>query len=410
MKKRNIKFVIAGHVDHGKSTLIGRLLYDTGSLAYDKIKEVRKVSQDMGRDTQFAYFLDHLKEEREGGITIDTTQVFFKSGGINYVIIDAPGHVEFVKNMITGSSQADSAVLIVDVVESLKEQTKRHAYLLSLLGFKEAIVVLNKMDLVNYKQAQFLTVKDEINRFFTSINMPAVHYIPVSALDGENIIRHSKKMSWYKGVPFLKSLAGFKHKPFNNKTLIFPVQDVYNIDGKAVIAGRIISGSLKRSQTIKILPSGETTKIKSIEKYPRKAVRAYSCESIGITLVKQLSVNRGDIIYSPDKTPLLRDKFSATVFWMEDERFDKNKEMIMRCSTQEAACRIEKINKRIDSSTLKTIEEDANVLENLDMAEVIIKTEKPIVTANFNDIRELGRFVLVRDGNSCAAGIINSVW
>ncbi len=408
MKKRNIKFVIAGHIDHGKSTLIGRLLYDTGSLAYDKIKEVKKASQDRNQDTQFAYFLDHLKEEREEGITIDTTQVFFKSGGINYVIIDAPGHVEFVKNMITGASQADSAVLIIDVVESLKEQTKRHAYLLSLLGFKEVIVVLNKMDLVNYRQEQFLTVKSEINRFLTSINMPAIHCIPVSALNGENIILRSKEMSWYKGVSFLKSLAGLKRKTFNNKTLIFPVQDIYNIDGKAVIAGRIISGSLKRSQTIKILPAEKIAKVKSIEKYPRKTIKAYSSESIGITLLKQLPVNRGDIICSPKKTPSLRDKFSATVFWMDNERFDKNKEMIMRCSTQETTCRIEKINKRINSSTLQTIEEDANVLENLDMAEVIIRTKKPIVVADFNDIRELGRFVLVRDGNNYATGIITS--
>jgi len=410
MKKQNIKFVIAGHIDHGKSTLIGRLLYDTGSLAYDKIKEVRKASQDRGnRDTQFAYFLDHLKEERERGITIDTTQIFFKSGGINYVIIDAPGHVEFVKNMITGASQADSAVLIVDVVESLKEQTKRHAYLLSLLGFKEAIVIVNKMDSVNYKQEQFLTVKDEINEFLTSINMTAIYYIPVSALNGENIIRRSKKMSWYKGTPFLKSLAHFKRKTFNNKSLIFPVQDVYNIDGKIIIAGRVISGSIKKFQTIKILPTEEITKVKSIEKYPKKTARAHSYESIGITLFKQLTVNRGYVLCSPNKTSLLRDKFSATVFWMENEKFDKNKEMIIRCSTQETTCRIEKINKRIDSSTLKTIEENANVLENLDMAEVIIKTENPIVIADFNDIRELGRFVLVKDGNTYAAGIITLV-
>ncbi|MDP8233640.1 MAG: GTP-binding protein [Candidatus Saelkia tenebricola] len=407
MKKQDIKLVITGHVDHGKSTLIGRLLYDTGSLAYDKIREVEKVSS----DRKFAYFLDHLKEEREGDITIDTTQVFLKSGRTNYVIIDAPGHVEFVKNMITGASQADSAVLIVDVIESLKEQTKRHAHLLSLLGFKEVIVVLNKMDLVNYKQEQFLNVKNEINKFLESINMAIIHCIPISALNGENIIRRSKKMSWYKGAPFLKSLTSFKRETLNNKTLIFPVQDVYNINGETVIAGRIISGSLRRSQTIKILPAEKTTKIKSIEKYPWKVVKAYSCESIGITLLKQLPVKRGDVICSPDKTPLLRDKFSATVFWMEDKRFDKNKEMIMRYSTQEVTCRIEKINKRINSSTLKTIKENVNVLENLDMAEVVIKTKKPIVIANFNNIRELGRFILVKNGNTYAVGIITtSIW
>ncbi len=187
MQEMTLSFVIVGHVDHGKSTLIGRLLYDTNSLPPDKIVEMEKVSSGQGKQTEFAYLLNHLEEERKQGITIDTTQVFFKTQTRRYVIIDAPGHVEFVKNMITGASQAEAAVLIVDVVEGVKEQTKRHSYMLSLLGLKQVVVVLNKMDLVGFSQERFEAVKNDVRQFLKSINTEPLFYIPIAAMLGENI-------------------------------------------------------------------------------------------------------------------------------------------------------------------------------------------------------------------------------
>ena len=201
-----LSFVIVGHVDHGKSTLIGRLLFDTDSLPPDKIEEIKKASAGQGRRTEFAYLLDHLEEERKQGITIDTTQVFFKSPKRRYVIIDAPGHVEFVKNMITGASQAEAAVLIVDVAEGVKEQTRRHSYMLSLLGLKQVVVVMNKMDLVDFSQETFDSVKNDVTQWLKSIDIEPKLYIPISAIDGENVIAKSEKMDWYTGPTLLESL------------------------------------------------------------------------------------------------------------------------------------------------------------------------------------------------------------
>ncbi|MFH1385226.1 MAG: GTP-binding protein, partial [Candidatus Omnitrophota bacterium] len=198
-----LKFVIVGHVDHGKSTLIGRLLYDTNALSPEKIEEIRKTSADLGRETEFAYLLDHLEEERQQGITIDTTQVFFSTDKRRYVIIDAPGHVEFVKNMITGASQAEAAFLIVDVQQGVQEQTKRHAYILSLLGIKQVIVIINKLDLVDNDQKVFDAIQKQVRGFLNTLNIEALHYVPISAINGDNVAKRSDDIGWYDGPTVL---------------------------------------------------------------------------------------------------------------------------------------------------------------------------------------------------------------
>jgi len=412
MNESVVKFVIVGHVDHGKSTLIGRLLYDTNSLAPDKIEEIKKTSKDLGRETEFSYLLDHLEEERQQGITIETTQVFFKTDKREYIIIDAPGHVEFLKNMITGASQAEAAVLIIDVNEGIKEQTKRHAYILSLLGLKQVIVALNKMDMVGYNQKKFNQLRKNIKEFLDSIGIKPLACIPISALKGENITKKSKNFSWYKGYTFLESLDILKNKESaKDKPLIFPVQDVYLINDKRIIVGRIEAGSIIRGQSIEVLPSGEITKVQSIEKYPQQYEKLSAAESIGITLEDDLFINRGDIICEtdPDKQPILTDKFYANIFWLAKNEFRKEERLNIRCATQETTCKIESIKKRINSSSLEIIEKNADKLQSLEVGEVIIKTKKPIAIKNFNDVEELGRFVLVQNENICAGGIISKI-
>ena len=405
-----LRFVIVGHVDHGKSTLIGRLLYDTDSLPPDKIEEIRKTSKDLGRKTEFAYLLDHLEEERQQGITIDTTQVFFKTDKRQYVIIDAPGHVEFVKNMITGASQAEAAVLIIDVREGVKEQTKRHAYLLSLLGLDQVIVVLNKMDLVNFREESFNKLREIAGKFLNSIAVEPVSYIPICAIKGDNIARKSEKMGWYKGATFLENLDILKNRESSEeKPLIFPVQDVYKIGDRRIVAGRIEAGSLEKGCSIKILPAGQTTKVRSIEKYLERKDKACAGESIGITLKDSSFLNRGDVVCSPGKEPFLTDRFSASIFWMARKELEKEQRLTIRCTTQETTCKIERIKKRINSSTLEVIKEDAERLKNLEVAEVIVKTKKSIAIKTFNDVQELGRFVLMQDENICAGGIITDI-
>ncbi|MHC4646433.1 MAG: sulfate adenylyltransferase subunit 1 [Planctomycetota bacterium] len=404
-----LSFVIVGHVDHGKSTLIGRMLYDTDSLPPDKIEEVKKASAGRGKETEFAYLLDHLEEEREQGITIDTTQVFFKTEKRRYVIIDAPGHVEFVKNMITGASQAEAAVLIIDVAEGVKEQTKRHSYMLSLLGLHQVVVVLNKMDLVDFSQERFETVKQAVESWLASINIEPILYIPISAINGDNITAKSDKMPWYRGPAFIESLDSLQSAEApEDKALIFPVQDVYKVDGKRITAGRIEAGVLKSQQVVKVLPSSQTTKVKSIEKFPSQADAAGAGESIGITTEDPLFLKRGDVVCLPEAQSTLTDMFDATMFWMSKRDFNKGGKITLRCATQETTAKVERINKRIDSSTLDIIEHDAGTLKNLEVGQVTIKTKTSIVIKPFNDVKELGRFVLVEGDNICAGGIIGS--
>ena len=404
-----LSFVIVGHVDHGKSTLIGRLLYDTDSLAPDKIEEVKRVSAGQGRETEFAYLLDHLEEERKQGITIDTTQVFFKSGKRRYVIIDAPGHVEFVKNMITGASQAEAAILIIDVSEGVKEQTKRHSYILSMLGLNQVVVILNKMDLAAFSQQRFNEVRSDAQKWLQSIGIEPLFYIPISAIRGDNIAKRSDHTGWYTGPTFLESLDTLKNKlPVEHKPLLLPVQDVYRIDEKRINVGRVEAGVIKKDAEVKILPSGQVTRVKSIEKFLQQPAKAVASECIGFTTADSVFLDRGNIVCLPGEEPQVTDRISANIFWMTRRDLDKNTKLTIRCATQETTCKIESINKRIDSSTLQVIEENANVLKNLEVAQVVIKTKKPLAIRNFNDVQELGRFVLVQDENICAGGIITA--
>jgi len=405
-----LSFVIVGHVDHGKSTLIGRLLYDTDSLPPDKMEEIKKASAGLGRQTEFAYLLDHLEEERKQGITIDTTQVFFKSDKRRYVIIDAPGHVEFVKNMITGASQAEAAVLIVDVAEDVQEQTRRHSYILSMLGLQQVVVVMNKMDLVEYSQERFDSVKDDVGKWLKSINVEPLLYIPISAINGENIVKKSDKIPWYSGMTFLASLDTLQNSlPPEDKSMLLPIQDVYKIDDKRINAGRVETGTITEGDEIKILPNGQVTKVKSIEKFLEDTKQASASECMGFTTTDSVFLDRGDIICTEGNEPKLTDSIPANIFWMIKKDYDKKLKLTIRCATQETSCKIETIKNRINSSTLEVIEENAHVIKNLEVAEVIIKTKKPIAIKNFNSVQELGRFVLVHDENICAGGIITVV-
>ncbi len=404
---KNLKFVISGHVDHGKSTLIGRLLYDTHSILPDKYEEMKKASKSLGKEAEFAYILDQLEEERQQGITIDTTQVFFKTDKREYVIIDAPGHVEFVKNMITGASQAEAAIVIIDAKEGIKEQTKRHAYIVALLGLHQVIVAVNKMDLIGYKEEKFRAVTQEFEKFLMSISIKPIYYIPICALEGDNIAKKSDRMGWYTGPVLLDVLDTLKNRvSTGDELLLFPVQDVYKFDDKRIIVGRIESGCLKKGDTIQVLPSHERTQVQSIEKYPGEVSEARAGESIGITTKESLFISRGDVICEVRREPTLTSVFKANIFWMAKEDLTKDERIVIRCATQETTCKVEAIKRRINTSTLEVIEKDAGVLKNLEVGEIVLRTKKPIAIKAFNDVQELGRFVLVKDNNTCAGGII----
>ena len=407
MEKENMNLVIAGHVDHGKSTLIGRLLFDTNSLPDGKIQELKKTCKELGHNLEFAFIMDSLQEEVEQGMTIDTAQTFFKTSKRDYTIIDAPGHKEFVKNMITGASQAETAILIIDVNDGVKEQTKRHAYILSMLGIKQLVVVLNKMDLVNYNEKKFNEVKTVISNFLDSLKIKPLYFIPIVAKDGDNVAKASNKMKWYSGKTLLQGLDSFHvAESLTNRSLRLPVQDVYEIDGKPVLVGYIESGKLKPGEEVMILPSNKAAKINSIESFLTDKKEAEAGESIGITLNQFIFVKRGDVICKKDDLAVVADRFSAKILWMSNNKINVNEKIILKLATQKTECIIEKIKQKIDSSSLELLEENAKELKEMEIGKVIIKTLKPVVIEKFSDIPGLGRFVLTQNSEICAGGII----
>lgn len=400
-----LKIVIVGHVDHGKSTLIGRLLYDTKSISEDKLREIKGKSENGHLD--FAYFLDHLQEEREQKITIETTQTFFKTPNREYVIIDAPGHVEFVRNMITGASKADTAVLIVDVEEGCQEQTRRHAFILSMLGFRNIILLLNKMDVVNYQQEKYEETVKECMEFLEKTNINVQHCIPISAVCGDNVATASKAMTWYQGKTLLEALAQLTVEEKDKKELCYPVQDVYYINDKRMAVGMIESGVMKVGDEVTIMPDMYKARIKTIEKYQESLTEAHTKESIGITINVPLYLEKGNVLTHTESHLRADKKYKANIFWLAKEPLPIETKLQLQCVTQSTLCQVTRIHHKINTSTLETITKDDTCIRPLEMCEVEIQTKKPIVMCSVEEIESLGRFVLICDNNICGYGIIS---
>ena len=319
LASRLMRLVIVGHVDHGKSTLVGRLLSDTGSLPEGKLEFVQDICDQQGKTFEFAFLLDALQEEQEQGITIDTSQIFFHTPKRKYVIIDAPGHKEFLKNMVTGAADAEAALLLIDAKEGVQEQSRRHGYILKLLGLTQVAVVINKMDLVGYDEKVYSKIKKEYSNFLKSLGVEAKEFIPVSAKLGINIAELKDEMPWYKGPTVLNMLDQFEKKPRpDHLPFRFPVQDVYKFDERRIIAGRVESGKLKVGDRIIFSPSNKQAVVKTIEAWSvnEQPVSATSSESIGFTLDEQIFVERGNVCTLREELPIVSTTFDANVFWM----------------------------------------------------------------------------------------------
>ncbi len=401
-----LPIVIVGHVDHGKSTLIGRLLYDTNCLPPDKYSEIQKSSEMLGREVEFAFVMDCFEEERSRGITIDTTQTFFKTPKRRYVIIDAPGHKEFLKNMITGSSQAEAALLIIDAFEGIRDQTRRHAYILGMLGFKQVCVLLNKIDLVHYSKDKFFELKNQVTDFLKQLNIHPTFVLPISAIRGDNVAQPSEKMPWFDGLTVLQALDTFEPLKIEEKPLRFPIQDIYSVDGKKILVGRIEAGRLKREESLFLLPEKKKVVVKSIEKFLKNNVATAGFEeSIGICLKGRHRVGRGHIL-AGDLSSMISDSIRANIFWMDSRAHQRGETLLFRCVTQEVTCRIEKINRKFDPASMELTEEDASSIKGAEVADILIQLDEKVVVDPFNEIPEMGRFVLEKDGRPVAGGII----
>ena len=411
MEREVLNIVVVGHVDHGKSTVIGRLLYDTKSLPEGAIDRVKRIAREKGKPFEYAYLLDAFEEEQKQGITIDTTQLQFRTDQRDYVIIDAPGHKEFLKNMISGAASAEAALLIIDANEGIQEQSKRHGYILSLLGIQKAYVLINKMDLIDYSEAKFNEIKQEMNEFLHNLHVFPLKYIPISAFFGENMTAHSDKMPWYKGEPILKAIDLFeKDSGLEAKPLRFPIQDVYKFDHRRIIAGRIEAGTLHTGDEILIMPSNKLTKVKTIEYWADrdKTDMISAGMSVGITVEDEFFNQRGEFIVHPSYAPLVADTFKANIFWMGKKPLVKGQEYKLKLATQEVECEIHSILKAIDATTLATLENAAQVKTN-DVAEIIVRTKKQLCFDEFKNNQLTGRFVIVDGYDVSGGGIVSGL-
>lgn len=405
-----LKIVIVGHVDHGKSTLVGRLFHDTGTLPEGKIEAVRAMCEKRGMPFEWAFLLDALQAERDQGITIDVSQIFFRTALRNYVLIDAPGHREFVKNMITGAAQAEAAVLVVDAREGVQEQTRRHAYLVHLLGIHQIVVAINKMDMVQYAEARFQKVATDIRDYFADLGLDLQHtlMIPVVARDGDNIVSGSQHMRWYDG-PTLEGALDELQPPVTSLELPLrlPVQDVYKFDDRRIIAGRIESGFLRKGDTLLFSPSNKKARVASIEAWntedPVMATRAG--QSIGVTLDEQIFVERGEIVSLETNPPVLTNVFRGRIFWLGREPLVPGTRYKMKLCTGEYQVEVEKIERVIDVQDLGWNEQ--NHVERNAIAEVVLRSRRTLALDPFDHNMYTGRFVLVENYNIVGGGLIN---
>jgi len=404
-----LRVVFVGHVDHGKSTLIGRILHDTGSLPEGKIEEIKKACAAEGMGFEFAFLLDALLEEQKQNVTIDTTEIPFRTTRRRYAIIDAPGHKEFLKNMITGASRADAAILVISADEGVREQSRRHAYLLSMLGIKHVVVVVNKMDLVDYSEKRFREIEQEYRKFLRELGLEARTFIPASASEGENVARASMKMKWYCAANVLEALDLLKTQERDvDLPLRFCVQDVYRFDGRRIIAGRIETGTLRVGDQLVFSPANKSSVVATIERWNAQENNgpAVAGDSIGITLGEQIFVERGHIASHENETPIEANRFHADLFWIVREPLRVGHLYGLRLATQDVKCEVVSIERVMDSSTLETKSDGREQLERNETGRLTIQTRAPLVIDNHDRIPNLGRFVIIDDGQICGGGTI----
>jgi bifunctional enzyme CysN/CysC len=405
-----VRIVIVGHVDHGKSTLVGRLLHETGSLPDGKLEMLKAVSARRGMPFEWSFLLDALQTERDQGITIDTTQIRFRTRSRDVVLIDAPGHAEFLRNMITGASQADGAVLIIDALEGVRDQTRRHGYLLHLLGVKQVAVVVNKMDRVDFSAERFNEISDEISAHLIDLGVTPSAVIPISARDGDGVAEHTPRIGWYKGPTVVEALDALEPaRPLEQLALRLPVQAIYKFDDRRIVAGRIESGSLSAGDEIVIMPAGKIARIKTVESWPVTPVDGSQTagRSVGITLDRELFLERGDIIAHPGAIPRDTRRIRARIFWLHDKPLTKGEQILIRLGTRESRATVVAIEKAIDPGALSN--EATQAIARNHVGEIDISLAQPVATDPYTENPRTGRLVIEVNGRIAGGGLVLSV-
>lgn len=404
--------VMVGHVDHGKSTILGRLLADSQSLPEGKLAQVKAYCQRNSKSFEYAFLVDALKAEQAQGITIDSARIFFRNSGKHYVIIDAPGHIEFLKNMISGVSRAEAALLVIDALEGAQENSRRHGYVLSMLGIKQVAVLVNKMDLVAYRREVFENIVKDYSQFLDCIHIDPLRFVPVSGLVGDNVIMKSEKMQWYGGETVLEILDKFnEEKPPIGRPFRMPVQDVYKFtnfgDNRRIIAGTIETGAIKAGEEIVFFPSGKKSRVKCIEVFngpsQKEAVAGYA---IGFSLTEQVYVTRGEIAAKTNEPmPKVTSRLKVSLLWLGKEPLVKEKDYLLKVGTTKVSFRIEEIHRVIDASTLST-SDSRDRIDRHEAAECVLKLHRAIAFDLAHEMPSTGRFVIVDEYDIRGGGVI----
>jgi elongation factor 1-alpha len=418
--KPHLNIVFIGHVDHGKSTTVGRLLLDTGVIRQEEIDKFRAEAEAKGKATfEFAWVMDDLKEERERGVTIDIAHRRFDTQKYYFTIIDAPGHRDFVKNMITGTSQADAAVLVVSAAEGIQEQTREHIFLTRTLGVTQLIVAVNKMDRqeVNYAEAKFKAIEEEVTKLLKNVGYKVaeqVVFLPISAFKDDNINKASPNMPWFKGPTLLAALDNLKvPEKATGKPLRLPVQDVYTITGIGTVpVGRVETGTLKIGDKIIFLPSGKSGEVKSIEMHHEAVTEAGPGDNVGFNVrgIDKNDIRRGDVAGPVSNPPTVVESFTANIQVLNHPSvLTVGYTPVFHAHTAQVACEFTQLLKRLDPKTGQTAEENPTTLKTGDAAVVVITPKRPLVLEKYKEFPQLGRFAVRDMGQTVAAGVVIDV-
>lgn len=409
-----LRLATAGSVDDGKSTLIGRLLYDSKSIFEDQIAAIENTSKKRGYDgVDLALFTDGLRDEREQGITIDVAYRYFTTPKRKFIIADTPGHIQYTRNMVTGASTANVAIILIDARKGVIEQTKRHSYIASLLQIPHVIVCVNKMDLVEYSEEIFNNIVSDYEGFSSKLLIKDIRFIPISALEGDNVVNESQNMNWFKGSPLLDTLETMHISSDNNKVdARFAVQTVLRPQKAEFIdyrgyAGRILSGIYRTGDEVTVLPSGFTSKIKTIDFYKDSLEEAFAPMSVSITLEDDIDVSRGDMIVKSNNQPNQSQEFDAMICWLNGKSAQpRTKYSILHTSNEQKAM-IKEVVYKVNINTYERIEDDQDLNMN-DIGRIKIKTTRPIMMDSYRENRYTGSFILIDEGTNetVAAGMI----
>jgi len=409
-----LRFTTAGSVDDGKSTLIGRLLYDSKSIFEDQLEAIEKTSKKKGHNgVDLALFTDGLRDEREQGITIDVAYRYFTTPKRKFIIADTPGHIQYTRNMITGASTANVAIILVDARQGVIEQTKRHAFIASLLQIPHIIVCINKMDLIDFKEEAYTKVIDQFEEFSSKMLVKDIRYIPISALLGDNVVNRSERMDWYQGAPLLHTLETMHISSDINKVdARFPVQIVLRPQSEKHrdyrgYAGRVASGVLRVNDKITVMPSGFSSKIKTIDTFDGEIQEAFAPMSVSITLEDDIDISRGDMIVRSNNKPEAPQDIEVMLCWLHNNTAKPRAKYTIRHTSNEQKAMIKEVIYKIDIKTLGRNNESKELTMN-DIAKVKIRTTKPLMVDSYRENRTTGSIILVDDATNetVAAGMV----